>query len=112
MSKVVYNPLATEEMQLVTTADDLVGDFQPLEDQELSKADDVVFESVQTDTLKSNRENHITSEDNLTVPDEAYGSGWNGSLEVPTKNALYDKIETLSAGGLSQAQVLARTLGA
>jgi hypothetical protein len=31
----------------------------------------------------------------ISVPDEAYGAGWNGSLEVPTKNALYDKIETL-----------------
>ncbi len=31
----------------------------------------------------------------VTVPDEAYGVSWNGSLEVPTKNALYDKIETL-----------------
>lgn len=31
----------------------------------------------------------------VTVPDEVYGSGWNGSLEVPTKNAVYDKIETL-----------------
>jgi hypothetical protein len=34
----------------------------------------------------------------ITVPDEAYGAGWNGSLEVPTKNALYDKIETLGTG--------------
>ncbi len=31
----------------------------------------------------------------VTVPDEAYGVGWNGSLEVPTKNAIYDKIETI-----------------
>ena len=31
----------------------------------------------------------------FSVPDEAYGSAWNGSLEVPTKNAIYDKIETL-----------------
>ncbi len=31
----------------------------------------------------------------VTVPDEAYGSGWNGSTEVPTKNAVYDKIETV-----------------
>lgn len=30
-----------------------------------------------------------------TVPDEAYGSGWNGSLEIPTKNAVYDKIELI-----------------
>lgn len=27
--------------------------------------------------------------------DEAYGSGWNASLAVPTKNAVYDKIESL-----------------
>ena len=33
------------------------------------------------------------------VPDEAYGIGWNSSLEVPTKNALYDKIESL--GGIT-----------
>jgi hypothetical protein len=34
-----------------------------------------------------------------TVADEAYGAGWNGSLEVPTKNALYDKIESMGGGG-------------
>lgn len=28
------------------------------------------------------------------IPDEAYGAGWNGSLEPPTKNAVYDKLET------------------
>lgn len=32
------------------------------------------------------------------IPDEAYGAGWNGSLEPATKNALYDKIETLGGG--------------
>lgn len=31
----------------------------------------------------------------ISVPDEAYGAGWNGSTEVPTKNAIYDKIEAL-----------------
>jgi hypothetical protein len=35
-------------------------------------------------------------QEDITVPDEAYGVAWNGSLEVPTKNALYDKIETLT----------------
>ncbi len=30
--------------------------------------------------------------------DDAYGVGWNGSLAVPTKNALYDKFETISGG--------------
>lgn len=35
----------------------------------------------------------------LIVPDEAYdATAWNGSLEVPTKNALRDKIETLASG--------------
>lgn len=33
----------------------------------------------------------------VLVLDEAYGAGWDGSLEVPTKNALYDKIQTLTA---------------
>jgi hypothetical protein len=32
------------------------------------------------------------------VQDEPYGSGWNGDMSVPTKNAIYDKIETLSPG--------------
>lgn len=32
------------------------------------------------------------------IPDEAYGIGWNGSLEPATKNAIYDKIETLPGG--------------
>lgn len=30
------------------------------------------------------------------IPDEAYGAGWNGVLEPPTKNAVYDKLEALS----------------
>ncbi len=32
------------------------------------------------------------------VPDQVYGAGWNGSLEPPTKNAVYDKIETIPVG--------------
>lgn len=36
----------------------------------------------------------------LIVPDEAYdATAWNGSLEVPTKNAVRDKIETIVAAG-------------
>lgn len=35
------------------------------------------------------------------IPDEVYGVGWNGSLEPPTKNAVYDKIETVTGGGVS-----------
>lgn len=34
--------------------------------------------------------------DELTTPDEAYdATNWNGSLEVPTKNAVRDKIESM-----------------
>ncbi len=40
----------------------------------------------------------------VTVPDEAYGAGWDASLEVPTKNAVYDKIQTLS-GGITWSEV-------
>ncbi len=43
----------------------------------------------------------------VNVPDEAYGAGWNGSMEVPTKNALYDKIETLGGGsGITRSIVV------
>lgn len=37
------------------------------------------------------------------VDDDAYGSGWNGSTQVPTKNAVYDKIEALDAQSLLAA---------
>ena len=43
-------------------------------------------------------DNTATFGADVTVPDEAYGAGWNGSLEVPTKNAVYDKIEALGSG--------------
>jgi hypothetical protein len=36
----------------------------------------------------------------VTVPDDAYdATTWNGNLEVPTKNAIRDKIESMSAAG-------------
>jgi hypothetical protein len=41
----------------------------------------------------------------LTVNDDAYGAGWNGSTNVPTKNALYDKIEGLGTGGGSATNI-------
>ena len=50
---------------------------------------------------------NISTTGNVSVADEAYGAGWNSSTQVPTKNAIYDKIETVgtasaisSAGGL------------
>lgn len=38
---------------------------------------------------------------NLTVPDEVYSAAWDASLQVPTKNAIYDKIQTLTGSYLS-----------
>lgn len=31
------------------------------------------------------------------IPDEAYAAGWNGNMEPPTKNAVYDKMELAAA---------------
>lgn len=39
-----------------------------------------------------------TFSNDVTVPDEAYGAGWNGSNEAPTKNAVYDKINSMFTG--------------
>jgi hypothetical protein len=35
----------------------------------------------------------------VEVQQETYGVSWSGSVEVPTKDDLYDKIETLGGGG-------------
>lgn len=65
------------------------------------------------DTDITNRNNTRTFQDVL-VTDEAYGVGWNGSLEVPTKNAVYDKIETIGGGspGGSTTEVQYNNAGA
>lgn len=43
----------------------------------------------------------VTFAADIIVPDEAYdATNWDGSLEVPTKNAVRDKIESMSAGTL------------
>lgn len=45
------------------------------------------------------------------IPDEVYGAGWNGTLEPPTKNALYDKIETLGSGGQTLYDIIVAPSG-
>lgn len=43
-----------------------------------------------------------TGRGDLEVKDEAYdATAWNGSLEVPTKNAIRDKIESMGGGGIT-----------
>lgn len=39
----------------------------------------------------------IDNDGNVLVTSETYGAGWSGSKEVPTKDDLYDKIESLQA---------------
>ena len=62
-------------------------------------------------SLKLNSTGTATFDFDVTVPDEAYGAGWNGSLEVPTKNALYDKIETISSGQTLYEAIVATSGG-
>lgn len=57
------------------------------------------------DTLKT--DDRFTATLGVVVPDDAYGAGWNGSFEVPTKNAIYDKIETVSGGGVTEELAIA-----
>lgn len=45
------------------------------------------------------------------VLDDPYGAGWNADITVPTKNAVYDKIETVT-GGESAALVSDAAYGA
>lgn len=45
----------------------------------------------------------------ISVPDEAYGSGWNASVEVPTKNAVYDKVEASTWNRATKTAITTRT---
>lgn len=38
----------------------------------------------------------LTSNVNIAVPDEAYGATWDTSVNIPTKNAIYDQIQAIS----------------
>lgn len=53
-----------------------------------------------TTAMTFDADGNITSARDFAVPDEAYDdSGWNGDLTVPTKNAVRDKIATMTGGG-------------
>jgi hypothetical protein len=47
---------------------------------------------------------------NLTVPNNAYGAGWNGSTNVPNENSVYDEME-LRAPKASPAFTTSATIG-
>lgn len=56
-----------------------------------------------------------TKADNTIVSNTEYGAGWADDTAIaPSKAAVYAKIETVGGGeggGLTQAQILTRTLG-
>lgn len=64
--------------------------------------------TIDTLTITSDGTNKVTTDSlaqigfsgsaGINLTDEAYGTSWNGSVRPATKNALYDKIETISAG--------------
>lgn len=56
-------------------------------------------------SLGVNLNNANTWTADQSVPDEVYGAGWNGSTEVPTKNALYDVIQSLGTGSVTNVSV-------
>jgi hypothetical protein len=74
-------------------------------DETMSPTGSVLLQATRTgastDTVTMAADTSIT----LSAPsvglgaDDAYAAGWDGSLDLPTKNALYDKIETLVGGG-------------
>ena len=43
----------------------------------------------------------IEIESSPVASDLVYSSLWDGNLDVPTKNAVYDKIQTISGSGVS-----------
>lgn len=59
-----------------------------------------------TDTLYAP---HITAQsvdaDVMFVDPEVYGPGWNGDNSVPTKNDIYDQLESMAVGGGSSVPV-------
>lgn len=63
-------------------------------DNAVLRADGVGGSTLQTSAVT------IDDLGNLSVTDDAYdATSWNGNLQVPTKNAVRDKIESLAVGG-------------
>lgn len=61
-----------------------------------------------TISLKLSNPNIFTA--HQSVPEDPYASGWNGNSEVPTKNAVYDKIESIVSGSTATDDDIFRLL--
>lgn len=62
-------------------------------------ADGFTLDQSEALTMGTGTVNHdgidFVFDDEVNVPDDVYAAGWNGDLGVPTKNAVYDQMETL-----------------
>lgn len=59
-----------------------------------------------------NKTTNTLHADIVTVNDDAYASGWNASTAVPTKNAVYDKIESMANSAVISNALVSTTLTA
>lgn len=81
------------DLTSVSTADDTVASAKAIKTALDLKANDA---DVVHDTGNETIAGVKTFSSDPLIPDEAYGAGWDNSLEPPTKNAVYDKIESLT----------------
>lgn len=58
--------------------------------------------NVNADWNSSSGDSQILNKPTIpTISDAAYGSGWNGDTGAASKNAIYDKIETIAGGSMN-----------
>jgi len=91
----LYETELDSESELETQIADMANIIQAAEIDAFSEVQALV-----ADKTLINEEDAPTFDVDVSVPDEVYGAGWNASVEVPTKNAVYDKIEAV--GGSSE----------
>ena len=84
-----YNPYWSGSEEPATKGD-------VYDEMELKADDSTVVHKAGTETITGAK----TFSSQLTIPDEAYGVGFNGKLEPVTKNALYDALNGMLADSL------------
>ncbi len=76
-----------------------VGGFLSVSGLSTNESDSYFLGSIFQDAVDSSTFGILTAQTVTLAVDDPYGIGWNGSTAVPTKNAVYDKIQTLSTAG-------------
>jgi len=85
------NTLDVDDAFLTNSASDTMTGTLTADGLELGENENI---TLGTETLDHDGATFVFSDD-VTVSDEVYGAGWDTSIEVPTKNAVFDKIESL-----------------